>query len=462
MGQALGKRRLGYISDHQTKVDLLRNEAIAATVINIIMGGDDRPLTIGVHGYWGAGKSSVLEMIADKVPEHGDGVLVIRYNGWQFQGFEDAKIALIEGIVHDLIESRPWLTNAGEQVRNILTRIDWLKMAKRSGGLAFNLLTGMPSPDQLSDLVGFIGSKLGSASDLLTADNAKAIAEEAKDYWKDKGESPSVPAEIRAFRDAFEDLMKAAKITKLVVLVDDLDRCLPETAIETLEAIRLFVMLPKTAFVIGADENMIKYAVTKHFPNLPEGDIAAEYPRAYLEKLIQIPFRIPAMGDAETRTYLTLLVVGALAGETSSGFTELLKVATAYMSKPWEQKSISETDVKRALGSGFDEEIKSAVIMVQQIAPVLAAGTNGNPRHVKRFVNALNLRLQVAEARGFGAAIDQAVLAKIMLAEQFLPETMFNKIAREAGSSHNGVSPSLASLEREILGTPPGRRRCRG
>ncbi len=54
------------------------------------------------------------------------------------------------------------------------------------------------------------------------------------------------------------------------MLVDDLDRCLPDTAIETLEAIRLFVFTTKTAFVIAADEGMIEYAVKKHFPDLTD------------------------------------------------------------------------------------------------------------------------------------------------------------------------------------------------
>ena len=55
---------LGYISDHETKVDLLNNEAIAKTIINLIQTKSDSPVTIGVHGDWGAGKSSVLEMIS--------------------------------------------------------------------------------------------------------------------------------------------------------------------------------------------------------------------------------------------------------------------------------------------------------------------------------------------------------------------------------------------------------------
>ena len=63
-----------------------------------------------------------------------------------------------------------------------------------------------------------------------------------------------MPKELRKFRKAFEDLLSNS-----FVLVDDLDRCLPETAIQTLEAIRLFVSLPKTAFVIGADETMIEF-----------------------------------------------------------------------------------------------------------------------------------------------------------------------------------------------------------
>jgi predicted KAP-like P-loop ATPase len=72
--------------------------------------------------------------------------------------------------------------------------------------------------------------------------------------------------EVETFRKAFDQLLKDAGIKQLVVLVDDLDRCLPDTAIETLEAIRLFVFTSRTAFVVAADEAMIEYSVRKHFP----------------------------------------------------------------------------------------------------------------------------------------------------------------------------------------------------
>lgn len=118
------------LPDNETKVDLLNNEAIATTIIKLLRDRPDQPVTVGVHGDWGAGKSSVLEMIEAGFANE-DKVLCLKFNGWRFQGFEDAKIALIEGIVTGLIEKRPTLTKAGEAVKNIFRRIDWLKVAKK-------------------------------------------------------------------------------------------------------------------------------------------------------------------------------------------------------------------------------------------------------------------------------------------------------------------------------------------
>jgi hypothetical protein len=76
-------------------------------------------------------------------PQFQEGVLCLKFNGWRFQGFEDAKIALIEGIVTGLIEKRPLLTKATDAVRNILHRIDLLKAAKKTGGLALTAYAGL-------------------------------------------------------------------------------------------------------------------------------------------------------------------------------------------------------------------------------------------------------------------------------------------------------------------------------
>jgi predicted KAP-like P-loop ATPase len=106
MGQTGGALSFGYIADRETRLDLLRNEAIAKTVVELISLPSEHSLTVGVHGDWGAGKSSVLEMVEGAFSDGGDlnvsDYLCIRFNGWEFQGFEDAKIALIEGVVTQL------------------------------------------------------------------------------------------------------------------------------------------------------------------------------------------------------------------------------------------------------------------------------------------------------------------------------------------------------------------------
>lgn len=80
------------LADNETKVDLLNNEAIATTIIGLLRAKTDHPVTIGVHGDWGVDKSSVLEMIEAGFANTDD-VLCLKFNGWRFQGFEDAKIA---------------------------------------------------------------------------------------------------------------------------------------------------------------------------------------------------------------------------------------------------------------------------------------------------------------------------------------------------------------------------------
>jgi predicted KAP-like P-loop ATPase len=72
------------LTDNETKVDLLNNEAIATTIIGLLSEKPDHPVTIGVHGDWGAGKSSVLEMIEAGFAGDDD-VLCLKFNGWRFQ-----------------------------------------------------------------------------------------------------------------------------------------------------------------------------------------------------------------------------------------------------------------------------------------------------------------------------------------------------------------------------------------
>lgn len=432
------------LTDTETKVDLLNNEAIAKTIVRLLRDRPDRPVTVGVHGDWGAGKSSVLEMIEAGF-EGEEKVLCLKFNGWRFQGFEDAKIALIEGIVTGLIEKRPVLTKAGEAVKDVFRRIDWLKVAKKAGGLAFTAFSGIPTADQIQTIVGKLEGFAADPAKLATKENVEAAVETVKGILNPKGDSTNVPEEINAFRKAFDDLLEKAGVDQLVVLIDDLDRCLPDTAIETLEAVRLFVFTSRTAFVVAADEAMIEYAVRKHFPDLPDTTGPQTYARNYLEKLIQIPFRIPALGETETRIYVTLLLVGAELGEQDAAFSALIGVARERLKRPWTSGALDAATVRTALGDKAPRA-NNALALSDQIGPILASGTKGNPRQIKRFLNTLVLRQRTAEARGFGDDVKLPVLAKLMLAERFLPR-LFDQIAAAAAAAPDGKCPDLAALE---------------
>jgi len=434
------------LADNETKVDLLNNEAIAATIIEMLRERPDTPVTIGVHGDWGAGKSSILEMIGAGLVDDKS-ILCLKVNGWRFQGFEDAKIALIESIVTGLLEMRPALTKTTDAVKDLLKRVDVLKAVKAVGGLALLAAT--------TPVAGLAVAALG----------AQGLPSAIK-----PGEgSKNVPEEIGAFRRAFDALLDKAEISQLVILIDDLDRCLPDTAIETLEAVRLFVFTKRTAFVVAADEAMIEYAVRKHFPELPDTTGPRDYARNYLEKLIQVPVRIPVLGETETRIYVTLLLIGAELGETDEAYIALIQAARDHLKRPWESTGLDAATVNTALG-GKADRANNALTLSDQIGPLLASGTKGNPRQIKRFLNALLLRQRTAAARGFGDDVKLPTLAKLMLAELFIPR-LFEQVAWSSARHPKGLCEDITGIEAALEGdsgvpdakpTPKGPRKPAG
>ncbi|AIA49959.1 KAP P-loop domain-containing protein [Serratia sp. FS14] len=438
-----------FLNDQETATDLLYYEAIAKTVVKLVGNTPTAPITIGVHGDWGAGKSSVLKMLEASYTDD-ERTLCLWFNGWTFEGFEDAKTVVIETLVDELRRARPGSAKVAEAAKKVLKRVDWLKLARKTGGFALTAVTGIPTLDQLKGAYDMVSGILAKPQDHISAEDIKTFAERAGDFIKDADYvAEHLPEHIHAFREEFKELLNAADIDKLVVIVDDLDRCLPKTAIATLEAIRLFLFVERTAFVIGADEAMIEYAVREHFPDLPQSIGPATYARNYLEKLIQVPFRIPALGVAETRVYVTLLLAENALGAGSIEFQKLLEVAREDMRRPWMSRGLDRRMVEDTLKGNVPKEVDQALVISAHVTRLLSEGTRGNPRQVKRFLNSLMLRHAIAEERGFGNELQRPVLAKIMLAERFYPE-FYEQLARLAAAHPEGKPEALAQFEQKI------------
>src|ERR1700735_4226100 len=89
-------------------------------------------------------------------------VACLWFNGWAFQGFDDAKTVLIEATISELARQKSTIGKVKELSARLIKRIDWLKVARVGGGLAFTLATKLPSPDHIQALLSSLHQLAGS------------------------------------------------------------------------------------------------------------------------------------------------------------------------------------------------------------------------------------------------------------------------------------------------------------
>ncbi|WP_291625312.1 P-loop NTPase fold protein, partial [Bradyrhizobium sp.] len=273
--------------DNETERDFLNFSGVAETVAEIIVQARGRPISVGVSGAWGIGKSSMIKLTRSAVAAREDKsgkkasekYVFVEFNAWLYQGYDDARAALMDVITEKLAKEAENRATALDKVASLAKRVRWLRAAKLAATSAASIYFGVPPVGAVGEILelgkkvvaeGF-GKSDGEAAKKAATDAAKEGAELLKPK-----EETSPPKEIQALRDTLEQTLDELGIT-LVVLIDDLDRCLPETTISTLEAIRLFLFLKNTAFVIAADNDMIKHAVRKHFAGVENDVMVTNY-----------------------------------------------------------------------------------------------------------------------------------------------------------------------------------------
>jgi predicted KAP-like P-loop ATPase len=233
----------------------------------------------------------------------------------------------------------------------------------------------------------------------------------------------------------------------LVVVVDDLDRCLPHTAISTLEAMRLLLFMPRSSFIIAADEEMIRSAVRVHFGEL---QITDSLVTSYFDKLIQVPLRVPRLGTNEVKAYLSLLF-GDLSKRQQSLTVEEFNVAKQAilnkLKKPWEG-SLTYEDLTKAYAN--KPNLLSRLSLAEEIASFLSSSDEiaGNPRLIKRFMNNLIIREKIASAQGI--SIDFEILVKFQLFERCVSPSEFEYLSHIIVESGDGKPEKIMEIEQQI------------
>jgi|GEM_PF-3439183 len=404
------------------------------------------PLTIGIFGSWGMGKSFLLDHLkaalddrrAERNGKPPDDppiprVHIVDFNAWEYNAAEVVWPGLVRKIIDQVEREINWgafgmfsvrlARNVGRQLKQaqgklivataILLAIvviavwqfnlDWALVSKifialGAGGLLKLILDALSTPwsKWITDLFQFA------------------------DYGKQIG----AMAEIRADIDLINAKL-AKENSRILVIIDDLDRCEPEKAVEVLQAIKLLLNFERFIVCIGIDARVITRAVEKHYKDLlgPAGTSGYEY----LDKIVQIPFRIPEPTSDEIKEFLDkqlaetkkgveaareairqptrFRAVQRPAGATPTQLPPVTQGAEgASLTTPGATPSPAIANI--APPKTEPVETPKAVPLVVFADPEAAAFKEiarflrPNPRHLKRLINVYRLVRTLAERKG--------------------------------------------------------------
>ena len=377
------------LDDLPTDKDALDFKPYVETLVDVCKTAST-PLTIGVFGTWGSGKTSLMKMVKDGIPGKCKGLpknyTVAWFDAWKYDKEETLWRALLLSVLNAVRTTAKKKDNPLESLDRLETMLYRAIDIEKLGGVNVDLLKlgGFFAKGTIQLGLSFIpgGAALGQFIDELQKSGTKALTDDFTQAIQ--RERTKIHIEqvrfLEQFQSKFRDLIKQnVAPQRLVVFIDDLDRCLPEKAIEVLEAIKLFLDVENCIFVIGLDRSVIERGIEVKYRELGEKKDRENQKQftiegmRYLEKIIQLPFQIP----------------------------------------PIEQTDMGE----------FVEDLTSDWPH-DECPKIFAAGLGDNPRQIKRTVNVFLMLWNLAEKRKdkLEDRIKPLRLAKVVAIQAVYPE----------------------------------------
>ena len=435
----------GY-SDLPATSDELGFMPSAAALAQIIQDAElaDTPLTVGIYGPWGSGKTSMMQMIIGRLDDTR--CTTVWFDAWRYAQQESLWRALLLQVVESLrllIErDTAWLQeyidhqnrldptaptinrdeDGMQQTRETLTtRLDDLIASlyrsvdrEEQGSIEFQwdkagklvLGTAIRAGFSAIPVIGGVAKALEKAHEAL---GSEAYADQVFDLFA-RERARVYREHVQSLEQFHQGLITLVSdlVTRLnrrlVVVIDDLDRCLPEQAIGVLEALKVFLDIRGCVFVLGVDREIIERGIRVRYKDFALSNVALQtgiFPvaeRDYLEKIVQVPFSLPPLAPDAIRTFLTRRLPHV------PGLT--------------------------------DDEIAT-------VAELMMAGLLRNPRKVKRTFNVFRLHLTLDRAHKRNTAA--GLIAKLTVLQSSFAD-LYERIARDP--------LVLRSVEQIIRGSP--------
>jgi hypothetical protein len=301
-------------------------------VISDTVRGTSGPFTIGVFGEWGTGKTSLLQLIKKNLSEDSDCVTVW-FNAWMYEREEHPLLPLLATIVKTLSEENSFWSNISDQKENFIN-------ALRSVAYGFASKAKLKIPGFAEIEASFIAKDMIDRESMLKSD-------------------PLLDKSL--YYNAFYKLstVKISQSKKIVVIIDDLDRCFPDKAIKLLESIKLVLAERGFIFIIGVSRKIIEGYLRHRYRE--KFGIAEFEGQKYLDKIVQLAFPIPPHTQRIKKFYKTLI------------------------------KQIGLDDQKALM----------------PVLPIVGAACAYNPRATVRFINNLLIDMAISTAIGLEKKIKE-------------------------------------------------------
>jgi hypothetical protein len=281
--------------------DKLKMSRYSAVLSNFIKSGDT-PLTVGLQGEWGTGKTSMLYMLLEHFKR--DNVATSWVNTWEYSMFRnpaETTPAILKGMLSNLKQN---CELEGKWTIEEKSKDNVKKVFKFLGNVANQVISNQTGID------------IGNA-----ASNGDPSREQA--------EIAEIKKEIETIINKLID-DSANDYKKVVFLVDDLDRIPPEQAVEVLESLKNLFDVPNCVFVLAIDYDVVVKGLESKFGKKTEEN-EREF-RSFFDKIIQVPFSMPTgtydMGNllSEKLNSLSIIIPEAL----NEAYSNVVKYTIGY------------------------------------------------------------------------------------------------------------------------------------